>query len=390
MALSTRQAGLGIANPTNTTKNNYHASVCCTEELTVSLTDQQPLDTQQYIQSVRSTRRHLRDDRLQEAEDILRKIRGKVDKNTRRRLQRAQETGHWLTLMPNHLNGTALSPQEFHDSIRMRYGLLPHHLPEKCDGCRQKFSVEHAMTCKKGGLVVLRHNDVAQEWSELCCRALAPSAVSDEPLIYSGQDSNGNGANNTTTNPELRGDVAAHGFWTRGTTAIFDIRITDTDAPSYRSQDPDKVLARHEREKKVKYSKACTDRRRHFTPLVFSTDGMLAAEAKAASKRLASRLVTKWKRPYSELCGFVCSHLSVALVRSASHCLRGSRDPNHTNGYGYVGNRYGSWPLSLKQTQADNNERYKRTKTRSLLIIWTLHMTQCVLWSFWLRILMQM
>ena len=128
----------------------------------------------------------------------------------------------------------------------MRYGLLPHHLPDQCDGCGQKFSVEHAMTCKKGGLVVLRHNDVAQEWSELCCRALAPSAVSDKPLIYSGQDSNGNGANNTTTNPELRGDVAAHGFWTRGTTAIFGIRVTDTDAPSYRSQDPKKVLARHE------------------------------------------------------------------------------------------------------------------------------------------------
>ena len=81
------------------------------------------------------------------------------------------------------------------------------------------------------------------------------------------------------------------------------------------------------REKKDKYAKACADRRRHFTPLVFSTDGMMAAEAKAASKRLASRLATKWKRPYSELCGFVRSRLSVALVRSASHCLRGSRDP---------------------------------------------------------------
>ena len=184
------------------------------------------------------------------------------------------------------------------------------------------------MSCKKGGLILLRHNDVANEWHELCAQALTPSAVSDEPLIHNGQDSrNRDRAQRTIPEPELRGDVAAHGFWTRGSTAIFDIRVTDLENQSQRGTEASKVLARHEVEKKRKYSAHCERQRKHFTPLVFSVDGMTGVECEAASKRLASRLAAKWKRSYGEVCGFVRSRLAIALVRSASRCLRWDRNP---------------------------------------------------------------
>jgi hypothetical protein len=67
--------------------------------------------------------------------------------------------------------------------------------------------------------------------------------------------------------------------------------------------------------------------RRSFTPLIFSVDGLIGKEAKAASKRLASTLAGKWKRSYSEVCGFVRSRLSIALIRSSSRCLRADRTP---------------------------------------------------------------
>ncbi|KAI2493135.1 hypothetical protein MHU86_21396 [Fragilaria crotonensis] len=133
------------------------------------------------------------------------------------------------------------------------------------------------------------------------------------------------GANRTEPTPELRGDIAVHGFWTRGTTAIFDVRVTDTDAPSNRNTSPEKVLLRHEKEKKA-YGALCIARRRTFTPRL-SVDGMQGVEATAASRRLASSLASKWKRSYSEVCGFVRSRLAIALVRSASRCLRADRNP---------------------------------------------------------------
>jgi hypothetical protein len=175
--------------------------------------------------------------------------------------------------------------------------------------------------------VLLRHNDVAAEWHHLCASALTPSAVSDEPLIFSGRDADGaQGTAAANPPPDLRGDVAVHGFWRRGTTAIFDVRVTDTDAPSNRGLDPAKILKKHEKEKQAKYLAHCLARRRHFTPLVLSVDGLRGTETQAASKRLASMLSVKWKRTYSEVCGFVRSRLSVALARSTSQCLRGSRD----------------------------------------------------------------
>jgi hypothetical protein len=110
-------------------------------------------------------------------------------------------------------------------------------------------------------------------------------------------------------------------------TAIFDVRVTDTDAPSHRNTAPEKVLQRHEKEKKEKYGALCIAQRRTFTPLVFSVDGLQGVEATTASQRLASSLAAKWKRLYSEVCGFVCSRLSIALICSASRCLRANRNP---------------------------------------------------------------
>ena len=111
--------------------------------------------------------------------------------------------------------------------------------------------------------------------------------------------------NRTIPSPELRGDLAVYGFWTSGQTAIFDVRITDTDQPSNRNSAPSKVLLHHEKEKKDKYGALCIARRRTFTPLVFSIDGLLEKEATAASKRLATSLASKWKRSYSEVCGYI-------------------------------------------------------------------------------------
>ena len=88
---------------------------------------------------------------------------------------------------------------------------------------------------------------------------------------------------------DLRGDVAAHGFWRRGTTAVFDIRITDTDCASYRQRDPATILRSQEDAKKRRYGEACRQSHRHFTPLVYSIDRMKGREARAARKQLAAK-----------------------------------------------------------------------------------------------------
>jgi hypothetical protein len=45
------------------------------------------------------------------------------------------------------------------------------------------FTLQHALACKKGGLVIFRHNEIRDELVNLAGKALTPSAVRDEPLI---------------------------------------------------------------------------------------------------------------------------------------------------------------------------------------------------------------
>ena len=63
-------------------------------------------------------------------------------------------------MQPSTVNGTDLGAQEWRDALFMRYGLDPPDLPTYCDGCQAKFSISHALDCKKGGLVMARHNEL--------------------------------------------------------------------------------------------------------------------------------------------------------------------------------------------------------------------------------------
>ena len=98
-----------------------------------------------------------------------------------RRLKRSKQTGAWLTALPHNLNGTVLSAVEFRDNLRLCCGLQAQHLPARCDGCSDRFTVEHALQCRKGGLILQRHDNLASEWHQLCAEALKPCAVTDEP-----------------------------------------------------------------------------------------------------------------------------------------------------------------------------------------------------------------
>eukprot|EP00978_Attheya_sp_CCMP212_P020275 scaffold57788_cov61-Attheya_sp.AAC.4 len=79
-----------------------------------------------------------------------------------------------------------LSADEFRAGLAIRYGYELLNLPDKCDGCGAKFSVGHALPCKMGGLVIMRHNQVKDELGYLAGIATSSNAVRDEPLINQG------------------------------------------------------------------------------------------------------------------------------------------------------------------------------------------------------------
>ena len=66
---------------------------------------------------------------------------------------------------------------------------------------------------------------------------------------------------------------------------MFDIRIFNLDAGSYLRMMSEKALAKAEKEKMDMYLQACLERRRTFTPMVYSADIIPESKALAAQKR---------------------------------------------------------------------------------------------------------
>ena len=327
-ALPPKQGGLGVPDPT-TTGSRLHA---CSKDVTSVLTDALMPDSAsfglaEYMAHARAARRNMQTARMgDEAKALQEYLRDKSHAEVRR-AERGKECGAWLTTTPLRLNGTALTAEQFRDAMRIRYGLTPTDMPARCDGCGAMFTVEHALGCKVGGQVGARHNDLKHEWISLCTQALGKASVSDEPLIKTSQDVRNAGARGGEVAADLRGDISVHGFWKRGSSCIFDVRVTDTDQPSQRGTPPTKVLEKHEREKKAKYLAPCLERQHSFTPLVFSVDGLMGPETNAAVKRLASHLASKWSQRYSVVCGYLRSRIAIALVRATGRCLRAERCP---------------------------------------------------------------
>ena len=185
---------------------------------------------------------------------------------------------------------------------------------------------------------------MANQLGQLCAQVFPKSAVHAEPIIQPGhytKDSTKTQPQTTTqstsTTPSTttdnlpsdeRGDLLIRGFWSSSTDCIVDVRLTDTDQPTYLPKSPFEVLELHEEEKKRKYAKKCCEQRRNFTPFVISVDGMIGKEAKSFLKQLAYVCVEKWDITYSKVRGYLNAKISIACLRAAHRCLRGSRVPS--------------------------------------------------------------
>jgi hypothetical protein len=108
-----------------------------------------------------------------------------LSRDDNRTILRGKETGQWLSAVPSTVNGTELAQQEFRDALLLRFAKKSSgDLQSHCDGCGVKFSVRHGLECKKGGLVISRHNEIRDELSDLASKAFIPWAVREEPKIF--------------------------------------------------------------------------------------------------------------------------------------------------------------------------------------------------------------
>ena len=216
-------------------------------------------------------------------------------------------------MQPSTINGTEIGSHEWCDALLLRYGLDPRDLPTYCDGCNAKFTICHALDCKRVGLVTASHNELRDGVADLDGKAFTPSHVRDDPFMFAGcavkrMKAKPAGSSGTTDRDgapppeamEQKGDLLIRDLWQNGTDSVHDMRVVNTDAKSHSGKTPEKFLQEAEMGVNQMYPKACLQQRRHFYLFVASVDGLLGVEATATLKILVSCLSTKWQQPYSK------------------------------------------------------------------------------------------
>ncbi|KAL5473942.1 hypothetical protein EMCRGX_G028511 [Ephydatia muelleri] len=98
----------------------------------------------------------------QSDEDKLATVLANFDTKTRRAVSRSVgcKPSSWLTVLPISLHHFDLSAAEFRDSLTIHYHRPLIKAPANCDRCGEVFSLTHALDCRKGGLVIQRHNEI--------------------------------------------------------------------------------------------------------------------------------------------------------------------------------------------------------------------------------------
>ena len=184
-----------------------------------------------------------------------------------------------------------MNKQEFHDAILLRYNFKVKGVAAAC-ACGEQNTVNHALICKLGGYVALRHNSLRDTTAELLKSHGICKDVETEPslLPISGEVL----PSGTVMGEEARLDVCARNLWSPLAKAFADIRVFHPQAQTNSTKSISAMYRSHELEKKRKYnSRVINVEKGTFTPLVFSTSGGMGMKATLFYKRIANRVARK-------------------------------------------------------------------------------------------------
>ena len=192
---------------------------------------------------------NIKSDVIKQQEEIImskaENIENVLQPMTRSAVVQAKEKGasSRLSVIPLEEHGFILNKGELRDAVSLLYNKKLRGLPSKWP-CGQIYSETHALNCKKGGFVIIRHNNARDFGANLMKKVY--SDVEFEPQLQAlhGEKIDGLAVDNA------RPDIRVRGVWRHGQNAYFDVRITNTNAESQCLLTPKRILEQHEKEKK--------------------------------------------------------------------------------------------------------------------------------------------
>ena len=328
-SLTPNQGGLGIPSLKKTSTSQYNASSLLTKPH-VDLIMEQKLtndpETKQKTDKLMSQNRTSRN-KIKKEEVVKVDANLPTDLLTIVKQSRDKGASSWLNALPLVDQKLDLNKEEFRDSISLRYNIPLKGLPSFC-ACGEKFNVNHALSCKKGGFVSERHDGIRDLLTSLINKVCNNVQTEPHLLPITNETFRLKTANKSS---EARLDIKASSFWSRGVTAFFDVRVSHVNSETNKNKETKKIFKEQENEKKRSYLQRVLEvEHGSFTPLVFGTNGGMGDECSLFLKTLAEKLAKKQGESYQNVMSWIRTRLSFEILRSVHLCIRGSRVPFNT------------------------------------------------------------
>ena len=191
--------------------------------------------------------------------------------------------------------------------------------------CGAISDIDHTLTCKKGGYIIMRHNAIRDLEAEIL-RDICHDVKIEPELLPT--NNNYHSSNNNSENARL--DVSAIGVWAPYERTFVDIRIFHPNAPCHRNKNLKQIYREQENEKKRQYNdRVINIERATFTPLVFSTFGGMSKECEAYHRRVAQLIARKKDESYANVMGYLRTRIRFAILKSVLISIRGSGANQH-------------------------------------------------------------
>ena len=275
LALPVRLGGMGIVDPTQSS-HEYNASTRITENLTAIIYNQEADFTNYNSERVKQVVAVAKAEKERRLKDKLKDIYELVDEKMQRTLDLSQEkgSGAWLTALPIQSLGYTLNKAEFRDSVCLRYGWDIPNTPSYCL-CKKENDMDHALNCKWGGYVNMRHDRIRDLEAEFMKEGGCRNVQIEPPLLPIEQD-----GHQGNTAEKARLDVVGVGVWGTYEKTFLDVRIIHPNSKSYLKKPIENLYAEKEQEKKRAYNERVLQvEKGSFTPVVGSTFGGWGKEA---------------------------------------------------------------------------------------------------------------
>ena len=319
-----RMGGMGFLNPSEEAEWEYQNSKLMTSQLSEAIFNQNrilQIDEEAQAREKADLRKR-KDARWADRQENLKNT---VSDKMKRFVMLSSEKGAstWLTSLPLKSYGFRLNKQQFHDAICMRYDLKLQDVPRNC-ACGTQYSINHCLSCKRGGYVHIRHNAVRDTFAELIGEVCKDVRVEPQLLPVTGEDL----PFGTILEDGARSDVSAVGLWQPLSRAFLDIKVCNPFAQTNSAMQIDRMYKHHEQLKKRHYnSRIIQVEKGTFTQVVFSCTGGAAPEASRLMKLIALKRSVKRQEKYADNINFVRRRIRFDVLRTCLLSFRGVRGP---------------------------------------------------------------